>query len=80
MNPIWPTIAVPCLVQFVMFMRWLHRRVRDDEIQRTFVRDLGYAQLPYIHAALRQIASRFNIELPDPPPLRFLEVNGNGRK
>jgi hypothetical protein len=61
-------------------MRWLHRRVRDDEIQRAFVRDLACSHLPHIYTVLRHIANHLRIELPDPPPLRFIEVNGNGAR
>ena len=31
MNPYWVPVVVSSLVQFVMFLRWLHRRTRDDE-------------------------------------------------
>jgi hypothetical protein len=32
---------LPILVQFVIFLRWLHRRMRNDEITRAFVRDIA---------------------------------------
>src|SRR6267142_2409966 len=55
--------AVVCAgVQFVLFLRWLHRRMRDDEIVRTFVRDIAANHLPHIYTALREIAKRQGIE------------------
>jgi len=31
MNPYWVPVVFSSLVRFVMFLRWLHRRTRDDE-------------------------------------------------
>lgn len=73
----WAAVVVPCAIQFALFMRWLHRRVRDDEIQRAFVRDLACSHIPHIYTALRHIANEMGVALADPPPLRFVEVNGN---
>ncbi|HUL16959.1 MAG TPA: hypothetical protein VLV88_13255 [Terriglobales bacterium] len=64
-------------IQFVIFLRWLHRRMRDDEIMRVFVRDVATNHLPHIYAALRIIAAEKGIELDSPPLVRFLELNGN---
>ncbi len=41
-------VLVPVLVQFVLFLRWLHRRMRNDEIVRAFVRDIATNHLPHI--------------------------------
>ncbi len=70
---------VPLLAQFVLFLRWLHRRMRDDEIARAFVRDVATNHLPHIYSALRQIAEGQGIELKEPPLVQFLEVNGRRR-
>ncbi|HEY2353214.1 MAG TPA: hypothetical protein VGH83_11925 [Candidatus Acidoferrum sp.] len=66
---------VPVAVQFILFLRWLHRRMRADEIARAFVRDLAVAHLPHIYSALRQMARRQGIELQDAPPVRFNDVH-----
>lgn len=76
MNPYWIAVAFSALVQFVILIRWLHRRMRDDEIHRAFVRDMAVNHLPHVYHALRQIASHLDIELTEPPPLQFLELNG----
>jgi len=71
----WIAVVVPALVQFALFLRWLHRRIRDDEIQRVFVRDVATNHLPHLYDALRRIANHMLVELPDPPPLRFIDSN-----
>jgi hypothetical protein len=71
------TILVPLAAQFVVFLRWLHRRMRNDEITRAFVRDVATNHLPHIYDALREIAAQQGIELPAPPLVRFLDLNGH---
>jgi hypothetical protein len=34
-------------------LRWLHRRMRNDEITRAFVRDIATNHLPHIYNALK---------------------------
>lgn len=66
----------PVLVQFLLFLRWLHRRMRDDEIVRIFVRDVALNHLPHIYTALRRIAAKQGVTLDDTPPVvRFVELN-----
>ena len=36
--------------------------------------------LPHLYLALRQIAGHLGIELREPPPVQFLELNGTNRK
>lgn len=67
-------------VQFVLFLRWLHRRTRDDEIVRAFVRDIATNHLPHIYSALRQIAAEQGIALEDPPLLRFVDLNRHSHR
>ena len=66
--------AATTLAQFLLFLRWLHRRVRDDEITRTFVSDIATNHLPHIYSALRQIAEEQGITLEEPPLLRFIDL------
>jgi len=70
---------VPVLAQFVLFLRWLHRRMRNDEIHRAFVRDVATNHLPHIYSALRLMAAEQGIALEEPPLVQFLEVNGRQR-
>ena len=80
MNPYWIVVGFPSCLQFFFFLRWLHRRTRDDEIRRAFVRDMAINHLPHLYHALRQIAGHLGIELKEPPPVQFLELNGHDRK
>ncbi len=73
------TALVPVGVQFVLFLRWLHRRMRNDEIVRAFVHDIATNHLPHIYSALRQIAEQKGIELQEPPLVRFVELRGHRR-
>ena len=80
MNPHWLVLGLTSLIQFFIFLRWLHRRTRDDEIRRAFVRDMAINHLPHLYHALRQIAGHLGIQLEEPPPVQFLELNGQDRK
>jgi hypothetical protein len=71
----WLTTLVPVAVQFVVFLRWLHRRMRNEEITRAFVRDIATNHLPHIYNALQQIASRQGIELDETPMVRFVDLS-----
>jgi hypothetical protein len=72
----WLPIIFAVCIQFVLFLRWLHRRMRDDEIMRAFVRDVATNHLPHIYNALRIIAAEQGIELEETPLVRFIELNG----
>jgi hypothetical protein len=76
MNPYWLIVFFTVIAQLVVFLRWLHRRMRDDEIERAFVHDMATSHLPHMYHALRLIANHLDIELEDPPPVRFLELSG----
>ena len=71
----WLTTLVPVAVQFIVFLRWLHRRVRNDEITRAFVRDIATNHLPHIYNALQKIAAEQGITLDETPMVRFVDLN-----
>jgi hypothetical protein len=71
----WLTTLVPVAVQFVVFLRWLHRRMRNEEITRAFVRDIATNHLPHIYTALQKIAAQQGIELDETPMVRFVDLN-----
>jgi hypothetical protein len=67
--------------QFIVFLRWMHRRVRDDEIQRAFIRDLALRHLPAIYRALHMIAERQGIALDETPIVNYVDLrNGNSHR
>ena len=65
----------PVLVQFVVFLRWLHRRMRNDEITRAFVRDIATNHLPHIYNALQKIAAQQGIALDETPLVQFVDLS-----
>jgi len=79
MSPYWIVAFLSGVAQFAMFVRWLHRRMRDDEIRRAFVRDMALNHLPHIYVALRKLAAKLDVELDEPPPVQFLELDGPSR-
>jgi hypothetical protein len=74
------TAIVPVAVQFVLFLRWLHRRMRNDEIVRAFVRDIATNHLPHIYTALHAIARKQGIEPTEPPLVRFVDLRGHNHR
>jgi hypothetical protein len=75
----WLAALVPVLVQFVVFLRWLHRRMRSEEITRAFVRDIATNHLPHIYNALQKIAAQQGITLDETPLVQFVDLNHRRR-
>jgi hypothetical protein len=75
----WFATLVPVAVQFVLFLRWMHRRMRNDEITRAFVRDIATNHLPHIYNALRKIAAEQGITLDETPLVQFVDLNHRRR-
>jgi hypothetical protein len=71
---------LPILVQFIIFLRWLHRRMRNDEITRAFVRDIATNHLPHIYNALQKIAAQQGITLDETPLVQFVDLNHRRRR
>ena len=77
----WTYLAVMFSLgaQMVVFLRWMHRRMRDDEIQRVFVRDLALRHLPNIYRALHTIAERQGIALDETPIVNYVDLRNGAR-
>jgi hypothetical protein len=75
----WLATLIPVAAQFVIFLRWLHRRMRNDEIIRAFVRDIATNHLPHIYDALQKIAAEQGIELDETPMVQFVDLNHRRR-
>ena len=71
----WLATLVPVAAQFVLFLRWLHRRMRNEEINRAFVRDIATNHLPHIYNALQKIAAQQGIALDETPLVQFVDLN-----
>ena len=78
LDPHWSTFAITAFVQCILFLRWLYRRVRNDEITRTFVEDMATSHLPHIYNLLERICDEKRIEHADLPPIRWIDLNGPG--
>ncbi len=77
LNASWPTFALTFAIQFVLFLRWIYRRIRNDELTRAFVRDMATNHLPHIYERLEKICDQQGIErTPPPPPIRWLDLSG----
>jgi hypothetical protein len=74
-NLAWLSTIIPIAVQFILFLRWLHRRMRNDEITRAFVRDVATNHLPHIYNALQKIAAQQGIALDETPLVHFVDLN-----
>ena len=66
--------------QFIVFLRWMHRRIGDDEIQRVFIRDLALRHLPAIYRALHMIAEQQGIALEETPIVNFVDLRNGSRR
>jgi hypothetical protein len=77
MNPYWLIVGFTLLTQFFVFLRWLHRRLRDAAMERAFVHDVATHHLPHIYHALRLIAAHHGVEIDDPPPVNFFELGAD---
>ena len=74
------SVAASTSIQLVVFLRWLHRRMRDDEVNRQFVRDVAHHHLPHIYEALHKIAAKQGILLNLPPNVNFMDFDdGRGK-
>jgi hypothetical protein len=75
-DPYWLTVALSSMVQFVLFLRWLYRRIRNDELTRTFVEDIATNHLPHIYLLLEKLCDEKGIEVAPDPPIRWTNLNG----
>jgi hypothetical protein len=74
------SVAATSSIQLVVFLRWLHRRMRDDEVNRQFIRDVARNHLPHIYEGLHKIAAKQGILLNLPPNVRFIDFDdGSGK-
>lgn len=76
----WLLAVFSLAAQLTVFLRWMHRRVRDDEIQRAFIRDLALRHLPAIYKALHTIAEQQGINLPETPIVNYVDLRSNHRR
>jgi hypothetical protein len=71
----WLGTAFTLVVQFLLFLRWLHKRLRDDEITRLLVQDIATNHLPHIYEMLHQLCKQQGINEKPTPLVRWIDVN-----
>jgi hypothetical protein len=69
----WWAIVVPLLVQTVVFLRWLYRRIRNDEMTRAFVEDMATIHLPHTYDLLERIFDAQNMKPPARPKINWID-------
>jgi hypothetical protein len=70
----WP-LALTSLVQFVVFLRWIYRRIRNDELMRAFVEDMATNHLPHMYEMLEKLCDKQGIERDPAPTIRWIDLN-----
>ena len=70
----WP-LALTSLVQFVLFLRWIYRRIRNDELVRAFVEDMAMNHLPHMYDLLEKLCDKQGIDRAPAPPIRWIDLN-----
>lgn len=78
LDPFWVSLVSAVVVQLVMFLRWLYRRIRDDELNRAFVHDMATNHLPHIYELLLKLCEKQGIEVQPTPPIRWIDLDANG--
>lgn len=73
-GPHWLTCISVLAVQFVLFLRWLYRRMRNEEIMRVFVQDIALNHLPHIYELLQRLCREQGIDGGSSPIVRWLDV------
>jgi hypothetical protein len=73
-------LALTSAVQLALFVRWLYRRVRNDELTRAFVHDMATNHLPHIYERLEKLCEQQGIESAPLPPIRWVDLNGHSRE
>jgi hypothetical protein len=75
----WWAVVVPVLVQTVVFLRWLYRRIRNDEMTRAFVEDMATIHLPHTYALLERICDAQGIDPPPRPKINWIDHARDGK-
>jgi hypothetical protein len=75
-DPYWWTVALSSLVQLMIFIRWIYRRIRNDEMMRAFVEDMAKIHLPHTYALLENICDAQGIDPPSRPQINWIDLAG----
>ena len=70
-------VALAALVQLVLFLRWLYRRIRNDDLTRAFVEDMAMNHLPQIYEVLEKLCDQQGIDRDPIPPIRWVDFHNS---
>jgi len=79
LEPNWWTIGFAVIVQLALFVRWLYRRIRNDELLQIFVEDMATNHLPHIYELLLKLCEQQGIERLPRPQIRWVDVDNRRR-
>lgn len=65
------------LAQLVLFLRWLYRRIRNDELTRAFVEDMAMNHLPQIYEVLEKLCDQQGVDHDPIPPIRWVDFRSS---
>ena len=71
----WILAGAAALTLLFVIIAFVYRNVRDNQINQAFVKSMATNHLPHIHTCLTTIAGHMNIEIPEPPPIDFIDLS-----
>lgn len=72
-NPYYIFASLTGVAAFFSGVRWLYRRSRSKDVTEVFVHDMATNHLPHIYDALRLLCIHEGINMPNPPPIHFMD-------
>lgn len=72
-------VIAATVVQFALFLCWLYRRIRNDELMHAFVADLATNHLPRIYDLLARLCDQQGIKRPPAPLICWVDLNSKSR-
>lgn len=79
-DPYWLSLIFGGLVQLALFLRWLYRRIRNDELNRAFVHDMATNHLPHIYELLLKLCEKQGIKAHPTPPVRWIDLGNSDQR
>jgi len=59
-----------------LLLPWLWRWTSRINVSYQFSKDVAENHLPHVQSSLSAIAKKLDVDIPEPPPIRFIEING----
>lgn len=70
----WILVVCTVLGLFVAAIAWMYRVTRDMDINNHFVRSMASNHLPHVYHTLSLICHKLEIEVTEPPPIEFVDL------